>query len=219
MVNKIVERIGGIEKINYYKERDIIVTNKYAEKSTDISLGFVRLKVPYTINEYYYDESSIYKGHLYSFESVTGFISIAIDDKSMAPSFADSFKDYDLNHSNLNELIDDHILRSDFELTKYFFNVSPSDLSLFYSLDEIEIITTSLVYRLFFSPFDGNLIELKLSNGYQVLQFGEPDMNNRVRVNIYGGGKLLINIDFDSFSQQDIDFVISTLEVKAQTNL
>jgi len=216
-INKVIEQQGGKEQINHLKERSIDVSNVFSDRVTDVVLNFVKLKTPLGYKKYQDDFQVSANSYMYYLEDEHDYKSIIITDKFNYPSVIDSLKNY-IDGQN-KTLIGIDNFRSDFELTTFFFELQPDNLSLLSTLDDIQIAMASMVFRTIYIPFHGGLYKFSLGNKYRGLQFGEANLNHIVRVNVYDSHKLLIELAFNGLTQQEIDFVLSTLEVTNRTDL
>ncbi|PSV98856.1 hypothetical protein [Photobacterium lipolyticum] len=220
-INKVIAHNGGVGNINRLKERKVNIIGEFSSAHAKIELDFVMINTEFmfekvnpigllrpnhNLHVYYYEEGDVFK-------------SITIMNGSKEPSLVDGFMSYNNDKRKLQSVIGEEYLRSDYELTTFFYGFQPDSVNFLSTLDDIQIAMASMVFRSVYIPFYGNLYSFNLDNKYRGLQFGEADSNRDVRVNVYDKSKLLIKFVFHNMTQKEVDFALSTMEVKNQPDL
>ncbi|AQS35274.1 hypothetical protein Sps_00049 [Shewanella psychrophila] len=200
---------------NPLKLRKIEYRPQSSDVSTDISLSFMLSKslIPLDIlkvSSKRLDTDSI----MYFYEHDNTYKSLNISKVVGNSNYLKQLLTEE-NSEELENLVGVKPLSSDFELLKYLFKFERDDLSFFSSLDDYKLALMSTILKSTFIAINGNILEFKLDKGYQGFQFGESELNTVVRVNVYSN-KTIIKLTFNGFTQQEIDFFLSQIELIEQ---
>ncbi|WP_445945681.1 hypothetical protein [Shewanella sp.] len=113
----------------------------------------------------------------------------------------------------LEELFGKGNLDSDFDLVKLCLNTSPDTLTLLSSSNDFQLAMSAIIIRSIFIIYDGGTFEFELPSGLKGIQFGDPKESHTVAIFIYDNRKALYEINFGQFTQQEIDFILSTINI------
>ena len=213
--NEYLNQETSTNNTNPLKLRKIEYHRQSSDVSTDISLSFMlskslipleiyksNNKFPLTNSKMFFsDKNDIYKS--------VNIRKVVVDSNYIKQLLTEE------NSEELKSLVGIKPLSSDFELIKFMLKFEIDDLSFFSSLDDFKLAMMSKIIKSTFIPFNGNILEFKLDKGYQGLQFGETDLNKHIRVNVYSE-KMLLELTFNEYTQQEIDFFLSQIKLIEQ---
>ncbi|QDO81905.1 hypothetical protein FM037_00080 [Shewanella psychropiezotolerans] len=196
-----------MRKIEYHRQS--------SDVSTDISLSFMLSKslIPLEIyksnNKFPLTNSKMFFSEKNDIYKSMNIRKVVVDSNYIKQLLTEE------NSEELKSLVGIKPLSSDFELIKFMFKFEIDDLSFFSSLDDFKLAMMSKIIKSTFIPFNGNILEFKLDKGYQGFQFGETDLNKHIRVNVYSE-KMLLELTFNEYTQQEIDFFLSQIKLIEQ---
>ena len=185
--------------------REIDTSQASPNAKVNLSYKHIRLVAPWNLRE----RVDLDLSTIFAFVNKKG---ISIDEQDTDESVLQRFlKMGPKEVKKYNLLFGQENLKSEYAFVNLILNTTPDQATIFKPLPELARIHPLLIAKALYSHL-GDVIYKFESRNLKGFQFGNPQNTENVRVHVFGGKDQVYRLHFVRATQDEIDYILSTIE-------